>query len=221
MSVINTHTEVKWKMVDNFSCMFSVLKKCFTPNFLQKLSKHHALGHPPVVGGSAFISGDWCLQVWLGFARCKIFKWRMAVSEKRRHQSQTAACSTSATYFWFVLKQTLCLHAGPNQPSQIPTGGRKLFTFHSIVPEENVMFKPPLKVSLGQKKKKKNGKSNKKSCAWYRASGWKRLWLIAAFRHPAGSEGRRGASAKRKKDTASTEFVREAQLQSCFVCIRD
>lgn len=57
-SVINTHAEVKRKMVGDFSCMFSFVKKCFTSNFLQKLSKRHALGHPPVVGGSTFISGD-------------------------------------------------------------------------------------------------------------------------------------------------------------------
>lgn len=38
-SAINTHAEVRRKMVADFSCMFSFVKKCFTSNLLQKLSE--------------------------------------------------------------------------------------------------------------------------------------------------------------------------------------
>lgn len=115
-SVANTHAEVKRKMVADFSCMFSFVKKCFTSNFLQKRSKRHALGHPPVVGGSTFISGDWCLEVWMGFACCKIFKWRMAVRRSGDIKAQrlhAAAVQPTSGLFWdkhFVCTQAWISH---------------------------------------------------------------------------------------------------------------
>lgn len=159
----------------------------------------------------------------MGFVCCKNIQMEHGGSEEPQHQSQAPGCSTSATYFWFVWKQTPLLHRGLNRRFQQDEN-----VHGSLNKETSVFFfsqNPfncalinfnfmPFKATVVQEKRQ----SHKKSCVWYRALGCKWLWLIAAFRHPAWSgrgellEGRRGTGAK-AKDEVPIKFVKAAQCR--------
>lgn len=118
MSVTNTHGSEKenggWYLINVFSC-----KEMFhfkLPSEAEWAPRSGASSS----GGRIDVYLRRLMSVSLhGICVLQNIQIEHGSSEKRRHQSQTPACSTGATYFWFVLTQILCLHTGLNQLSQI------------------------------------------------------------------------------------------------------